>query len=65
MAGFVACAGTGLPPVDVRFSPSQPNGLGFTQARTFGNCSSCGYTVGSKGDARRSLKVPRHKSRAE
>ena len=60
---FVPCEGYGKRPVEVRFYPSRPDGLGATRAKTFGNCPACGYTVMEYGDARLTLKVKRHKSR--
>lgn len=63
MANFIPCPGTGVQPVNIRFFPSQPDGLGRTQAKTFGDCAECGYTVMEYGNSRNSLKVPRHKKR--
>ncbi|MET8427749.1 hypothetical protein [Nocardia sp. NPDC004860] len=63
MANYTPCPGTGKPPKDIVFYPSQREGLGYSQAKTFGHCSVCGYTVGAKGNAKSTLKVPRHKQR--
>lgn len=63
MASYTPCAGTGKPPVDIKFYPSVRDGLGYTVAKTFGHCAECGYTVMTKGNATSNLKVPRHKNK--
>jgi hypothetical protein len=63
MAKYTPCPGVGVKPVDIQFYPSQPDGLGYTRAKTFGKCAECGYTVMEYGNARNILKVPRHKKR--
>lgn len=52
MASFTPCEGTGKPAADMYFSPSRPDGLGFTRAKTFGKCPACGRDELRYGDWR-------------
>ena len=63
MAGFEPCAGSGTYAVKLWQSPSQSNGLGMTQAKTFGECEACGRTVMQRG-LTSFIKVTRHKAQA-
>jgi hypothetical protein len=60
MPGYTPCDGTGKNAVNIEQYPSQPNGLGYTKAKTFGNCPGCGRTVMSLGLVQ-FIKVNRHK----
>ena len=62
MAGYTPCKGSGTDAVNLWRSPSRSNGLGMTQAKTFGECGSCGRTVMGRGLAVR-IKVTRHKAK--
>lgn len=64
MPGYIPCAGSGKNAVDLKQYPSQRNGLGFTQAKTFGYCPRCRRTVGVDGLAT-FIKVNRHKMQEE
>lgn len=60
MASYVPCEGSGQNAVNLEQYPSQPNGLGFTQSKTFGTCPNCPRTVKANGLAVH-IKVNRHK----
>jgi len=62
MTSFVPCPGTGSNAVSLERYPSQQDGLGWTRAKTFGNCPSCGYLVKSYGLVQ-NIKIARHKAR--
>ena len=62
MAGYEPCAGSGTYAVNLWRSPSQSNGLGMTQAKTFGECEACGRTVMQRGITS-FIKVTRHKAK--
>jgi len=61
MASYTPCAGSGQAAVKLEHYPSQPDGLGMTRAKTFGECPACGRTVKSYGIAAY-IKVNRHKA---
>lgn len=62
MPAWIACQGSTEKPVNVKHYPSQPNGLGWTQAKSFGDCSVCGRVsrLGA-GDERK--PIGRHKDK--
>lgn len=62
MAGYTPCEGSGTYAVNLHRYDSQRDGLGMTQAKTFGECSACGRTVMERGLAVR-IKVARHKAK--
>lgn len=61
MGGYIPCEGSGQNAVNLARFPSQPDGLGMTRAKTFGECPACGRTVKSYGLVAH-IKVTRHKA---
>lgn len=62
MASYVPCDGSGRNAVNIwRGAPSQPDGLGMTRAKTFGDCPVCGRVQMSYGLVTH-IKANRHKA---
>ena len=61
MPTYVPCPGSGSNAVNLEHFASQPDGLGMTRSKTFGDCPECGRVQMTYGYAAR-IKVNRHKA---